>query len=446
MKNAPANPFETTTRWSRLQVLIVLLCFVINMFDGVDVLILTYIAPAVATDWNVSSASLGVVFSGGLAGMAVGGLLIAPLADRHGRRLLILASLLLMTIGMIVSGFTRNVGELLACRVVVGTGIGTVLAAMAAITSEYAPARYRSFAVGFLQAGYPLGAVITGFVAAWLLPLLGWRPLLMASGAISLLLFPAVYFLMPESVSFLRRTGTAEALGKINALRARMGQPSLATLEPTAIEPGRAGSATSPTPLRSTVLLWCAVFSSMMVLYFIISWIPKLAIEAGLGMTKAIYAGATYNIGAALGIVLLSLLSIRMRLQVLVPAFLTFAAALMMVFGTVKMPVAAVLLTALLLGIGLQGGFNGLYPLAAQMYPTSHRSAGVGRAMGIARGGAVLGPLLGGYLLSAQVSLPALFGIFAAPLIIASGCALLITNHGTAQPTTEPWQRSSVPD
>lgn len=401
MQNAQVAADEAAVRWSGLQVLIVLLCFVINMFDGVDVLILSYVAPAIATDWNVSSASLGVVFSGGLAGMAFGGLLIAPLADRYGRRRLILVSLLLMTTGMLASSYSRNVTELLACRILVGIGIGTVLAGMAAITAEYAPPRHRTFAVGFLQAGYPLGAVITGFVAASLLPEHGWRPLLLGSGVISLLLLPLVFFLMPESASFLRRNSTAAETDRTEELPAP--------------------------PLRSTLLLWGAVFASMMVLYFIISWIPKLAIEAGLDLTKGIYAGATYNIGAALGIVLLSWLSIRIRLQLLVPVFLTSAAVLMVVFGSVRMPVGAVLFTALLLGVSLQGGFNGLYPMAAQLYPTAQRSAGVGRAMGVGRGGAVLGPLLGGYLLTAQVSLPMLFGIFAAPLLVAGACAMLMT-------------------
>jgi benzoate transport len=421
------------THWSALQVLVVLLCFFINMFDGMDVLIMSYVAPAVAQDWTVSSARLGVVFSGGLIGMAVGGLLIAPLADKYGRRKLILASLVVMMAGMFSSGFSRNVNELLACRIVVGIGIGTVLAGMAAITAEYAPARHRSFAVGFLQSGYPIGAVATGFVAAWLLPHHGWRPLLIGGGVISLVLLPVVYFLMPESVSFLRRFGGPTALERINALRMRMGQPTLASLEALDTSVAAASDDETPPSLRSTLLLWTAVFMAMMVLYFIISWIPKLAIEAGLDLTKGIYAGAVYNIGAAVGIVGLSLLSIRVRLQTLVPAFLISAAVMMVVFGSVEMPVAGVLLVAFLIGVTLQGGFNGLYPLAAQIYPTSSRSAGVGRAMGVGRGGAVLGPLLGGYLLTAGLPLPALFGIFAAPLLVAGACAFLVASRSPAK-------------
>jgi benzoate transport len=433
MDTSAALKRTADTHWSGLQILVVFLCFFINMFDGMDVLIMSYIAPAVAEDWTVSSARLGVVFSGGLAGMAIGGLLIAPLADRYGRRKLILASLVVMMAGMFASGFARDVNELLACRVFVGIGIGTVLAGMAAITAEYAPARHRSFAVGFLQAGYPIGAVATGFLVAWLLPHHGWRPLLIGGGVISLMLLPIVYFLMPESIQFLRRFGGPNALQRINTLRGRMGQPAVSSLE--ALDPTVAeiSGDEAPPSLRSTMLLWVSVFMAMMVLYFIVSWIPKLAIEAGLDMTKGIYAGAIYNIGAAIGIVCLSLLSIRVRLQTLIPIFLTSAAVMMIVFGSVKMPVAGVMLVAFMLGVTLQGGFNGLYPLAAQIYPTSSRSAGVGRAMGIGRGGAVLGPLLGGYLLTAAVPLPALFGIFAAPLLIAGACAFLVASRSPAK-------------
>jgi MFS family permease len=307
------------------------------------------------------------------------------------------------------------------------------LAGMAAITAEYAPARHRSFAVGFLQSGYPIGAVATGFVAAWLLPHHGWRPLLIGGGVISLVLLPIVYFLMPESTQFLRRFGGADALARINAVRTRMGQPAVRALEELDPTVAEASADEAPPSLRSTLLLWVAVFMAMMVLYFIVSWIPKLAIEAGLDLTKGIYAGAVYNIGAAVGIVSLSLLSIRVRLQTLIPVFLTSAAVMMIVFGSVVMPVAGVLVVAFLLGVTLQGGFNGLYPLAAQIYPTSSRSAGVGRAMGVGRGGAVLGPLLGGYLLTAALPLPALFGIFAAPLLVAGACAFLVASRSPAK-------------
>ncbi len=170
-----AAPVASDSLWTARQILVVAICFILNMLDGMDVLILSYIAPALSTDWQVTPERLGVVFSAGLAGMAAGGLLIAPMADRVGRSKLILASLVMMAGAMFGSAMAAKIGELIVSRFIVGIGIGTVLASMAALTAEYAPPRHRTFAVGFLQAGYPVGATITGFVVANLLPIYGWR-------------------------------------------------------------------------------------------------------------------------------------------------------------------------------------------------------------------------------------------------------------------------------
>ena len=190
-------------RWSSLSLLTVALCFLINAVDGMNVFLLSYLAPSVAADWHLSSTTLGEVFSAGLAGMAIGGLLIAPLGDRLGRRPLILASLLTMSLGMILSGYAPSVLALILARVIVGIGIGTVLACMTALVAEFAPAHRRSFAVGLLQGGYPVGATITGFVTAWAIAFHSWRFILLASGFGSLALFPVTFLLLPESASFL---------------------------------------------------------------------------------------------------------------------------------------------------------------------------------------------------------------------------------------------------
>ena len=157
-------------------------------------------------------------------------------------------------------------------------------------------------------------------------------------------------------------------------------------------------------------------------LYSIVSWIPKLAIDAGLDPKSSIYAGAIYNLGAFAGTVLLSVLANRAGLKPLIVGFLLAAAALLILFGGVVMPVGAVLVTAFAVGVSLQGGFNGLYPLSACVYPVRMRSSGLGWAMGIGRAGAVIGPLLSGYILSLHLPLVVLFATLAVPLVIAALC------------------------
>ena len=378
--------------WSLRAIALVGLCFAINMADGVDVTILSFIAPRLQSDWRIDPAAMGQLFSAGLFGMAIGGMLIAPLADRHGRRLVILAALALMSIGMLVSGAAPGLGVLLALRVVVGAGIGTVLAAMAALAAEVAPAAQRNLAVGLVQAGYPFAAVFTGLVVAALMPGHGWRVLLTGAGGLTLVLFPLAWLLLP-------RPAAAGGAGP---------------------EPGRV-SALFGSGLRArTLALWLAVFSGLMVLYFIVSWIPKLAIAAGLSETNGIYAGALYNLGAFVGTALMSFAALRLPLGRLVPAMLVGAGVAMLLFGGIHLPIAGTLVLAFMIGLLLQGGYNGIWPLAAGAYPDEIRATGVGWAIGIGRSGAIIGPWLGGALMAAKVPLFGLFAAYCLPLLVCA--------------------------
>jgi benzoate transport len=415
--------------WTGRQLLVVAICFILNMLDGMDVLILSYIAPALSADWQISPESLGVVFSAGLAGMAAGGLLIAPLADRFGRRVLILLSLIMMAAAMFGSSIATSVAELIASRFVVGIGIGTVLASMAALTAEYAPPKHRTFAVGFLQAGYPVGATITGFIVATHVGVHGWQTMLLGAAILCATAIPLVFVLLPESIEFLLTRQPKNALARANRLLVAVGQPPLDALpERRQAEKRHSGvrGLLSDGRAASTLLLWTAIIFSFMTLYFVISWIPKLAVEAGLPATQAIYAGAIYNIGAFVGTSSIGLVAMRFDLRRLILVYMLLAAGALILFGAVAMPLAATLGTAFLIGVFVQGGFNGCYPLATSLYPPEARGTGIGWAMGIGRIGAVIGPMLGGVLLAEKVSLPVIFTIFAVPVVLAGICASLI--------------------
>lgn len=388
--------------WSLRAAGIIALCFAINMADGVDVTILSYIAPRLQTDWSVGAAEMGNIFAAGLLGMAIGGMLIAPLADRYGRRRVILVALVFMSAGMIASGLVTSVAELFVTRIIVGAGIGAALAVMAALASETAPERHRNMAVGVVQAGYPFAAVFTGLVVAHLLPIYGWHALLVGAGVVTVTLLPAAILLIRTPRPAERATEARHRIGGLFApeFRAR------------------------------TIVLWGAVFFGLMVLYFIVSWIPKLAIEAGLSETNGIYAGAVYNLGAFVGTIAMSLLSVRVRLGVLVPLMLTGAVAAMLAFGGLTMPVIETLAVAFAIGVLLQGGYNGVWPIAASSYPAALRATGIGWAIGIGRSGAILGPLMGGYLMAAKLSLFYLFAAYCVPLLACALCAWLVQSRG----------------
>lgn len=388
---------DTPLDWTRQSALIVALCFVLNMIDGMDVLIISYIAPTLQKDWAVSSAQFSIVFSAGLGGMAIGGLGLAPMADRFGRKRLIIFAISLMAVAMFCSSFVTSIWQLSLIRILVGMGIGTVLACIPAISARVSPAKHRNFAVGVLQAGYPIGAMITGFIAAWALPIYGWQHTLVATACVSALSVPFIIWLLPSGVS---------------------SAPSGPALPLTEVISGDRR--------RSSFLLWTATICGFMALYFIASWITKLSIEAGLPETNAIIASAIYNFGAFAGTVAGSIAATRMDVRKLCGTLLALAAGVFLVFGGISMPLAGVLITAFVMGVTLQGGFNMLYPIAATVYPDKVRSTGIGWAFGIGRIGAFTGPLVGGWALSQSWPLVAVFGIFVGPLLIASYAALRV--------------------
>ncbi len=374
---------------------------------------------------GLTSGQLGMLFSAGLAGMAVGGLLLAPLSDKTGRRPLILFSVALMSICMIASGYATTMWHLVVLRLGVGAGIGAALASISTLAAEYAPPKHHDFAVAMLQGGYPIAATITGFIVAPLINSWSWESLLLGAGLFSASAILPLFFFLPESTAFLEQRQPRDALGRINRIEKRLGLPVSTTLpEKPASQQNNTGVSGlfSDGMLPSTLLLWLTTICGFMTLYFIISWIPKLAIEAGLDISHSIYAGALYNIGAFVGCATIGIVALRLTLHRTIMLYLFCAAIALSLFGVMSMSLAGVLIMAFLIGVFLQGGFNGSYPLAAGLYPVKVRSTGMGWAMGVGRIGAVIGPYLGGQLLQHHVRLSIIFQIYAVPLLICIAC------------------------
>jgi benzoate transport len=415
--------------WGRLRILVIGLCFMLSMLDGADLLVMSFVAPKMAEEWMISPESLGVIFSASLAGMAIGCLFVAPLADTFGRRRMILCALALVAIAMVISGYVTSVPPLMLARFVVGIGVGTIGVSMTAMAAEYGPPKSANFAVGFVQAGWPLASVITAFIAVAVIPVYGWQILLVAIGLMSAVLWVICYFLLPESMVFLEKRQPKGALEKLNALRLRMGIASLSALPDVSADGAKFSVAAlfNDGRTRTSMLLWTAVALGYFVLYFVISWIPKLSAQAGLAQADAIYAGAAYNAGSFIGTVAIGLLTVYFRINRVIAAFYAAAVVAMMVFGSVSMPLGMTLLVAVLVGITVNGGFNGFWGFAAMLYPAEMRGTGVGWALGVGRIGAVLGPIVGGFLVGAKLPISSIFAIFAVPLVLAGILCLLIT-------------------
>src|SRR6201747_2989868 len=203
------------------QIGLLLTCAAVLFLDGFDTQAIGFAAPSLAKEWDLSKGALGPVFSAGLFGLMIGALVFGPLADRIGRKKIIIFSTLAFGLGTLATAFVQDVGTLLAIRFLTGLGLGGAMPNAVAMTSEFSPPRRRATMVRIVFCGFSVGAALGGLLAAALIPQFGWRSVFVVGGLAPLLLVPILMLRLPESVRFLALTGraherVAQLLGHIN--------------------------------------------------------------------------------------------------------------------------------------------------------------------------------------------------------------------------------------
>ena len=426
-------------RFGARQLSVVALCLLFNMVDGFDITAMAVIANAVGGEMRLAADQLGWTFSFALAGMMAGAMFLAAASDVVGRRAVIVFSLSLVGVSVLMCSRATGLGELIAWRFASGLGAGAMLASQAALASEYSPERYRALCVAAVTAGYPLGAMLTGVVAHWIMPEFGWRGVFAFGGALTLGLAAVAALFIPESLQYLALKRPRNALRRVNAILAQLGRPALERLpDPPAGDASAAGGRSAQLlgnmrallnadNRRRTLTLWLTFFLCFSALYFLMSWIPKLMEDAGFSATVARNAFVLFNLGGVLGIFALGVLSTRWKLTDLVASFLLFSALAMVLFAMAPRQTGLLLALIFVIGVAQQGGFTGLYAAAAKCYATDVRSTGIGWSVGLGRFGAVVGPAAAGFAISAGVSMSGNFYLFAAPM--ALGAALAYRLH-----------------
>ncbi|MFN4160731.1 MAG: MFS transporter [Stenotrophomonas sp.] len=423
---ASASPL-VLERMSSFQWIAIGICVLLNMLDGFDVMVMAFTAPHVSADWALSGKVLGVMLSAGLVGMALGSFLLAPLADRWGRRPMIMVCLVILTVGMAASALAANAWQLGALRVFTGIGIGGMLAGVGVITAEYANAKWRSTAVALQATGYPIGATLGGLLAAWMLEHFSWHSVLLIGAGASLLCIPLVIKCLPESLDFLVAKRPADALPRLNALLARMRMPALQTLPPVPVRAdGRKGYAALFVGdlRRVAVLIAMAFFLHMFAFYFVLSWTPKLLVSAGVSAQQGITGGVLLNLGGIVGGSLFGWLASRWALSRLTAISLLLAMVAMLVFAAFNTNLDVAFPVAFVIGGALFGAMAGLYAAAPVVFAADVRTTGLGWAIGIGRVGAILSPLSVGLLVDAGWSPAALYVLCALPLALAAWACL----------------------
>ena len=412
----------------RLQITAVAICILMNALDGFDVLSISFAAPGIAAEWAIDRAALGLVLSMELIGMGVGSLILGNVADRFGRRPTILGCLMVMALGMSLAATSSSVVTLSIYRLVTGIGIGGMLAAINAMVAESSNAKNRNLAVTLMASGYPVGAIVGGTIASALLTSFDWRSVFVFGGIATAVFLPVVWFLLPESVSYLYQKRPPRALERINATLKRMGHAPVPDLPPPPKVSPRTGVAQlfSPQLLRTTLLLTFGYFAHIMTFYFILKWIPKLVVDMGFAASAAGGVLVWASVGGLAGSLSLSALTRRLNLRVLVIAALLLSAVTVAVFGQGQAGLVQLSVVAALAGFFTNAAIVGLYALFAQSFPTEVRAGGTGLVIGIGRGGAAMGPVVAGLMLAAGSGLPVVAATLACGSLVGAASIVFL--------------------
>lgn len=408
---------------------VLILCALVTLLDGYDIQAMAAITPTLAADWHVQPADLRWIITAALVGIAGAALIVSPLGDYFGRRMVLLGSFALVGIATLLAASAHDATELFAWRFLTGIGLGASLPNALALTAEYAPLRRRTMLVALMACGISLGAAASAYIAPAVIELGGWRAVFGVGGALAVLAWLPL-FALPESLRFLvvrdrgpRRVG--RLLEKLDPGHLHTDDHLYSTEKrPT----GKLSVSQLLTPqlARATLLLWLVFFLNLGLLYLLSSWLPTLLKESGLPLATALHESGMFQIGGVLGGFLLAWLMQRWGpYLVLCISYLLTAAAL----AALGMGVPGAVLTPLLIAImgnGVVGGQVALNVLSATLYPTTARATGVGWALGMGRFGGIIAPLAAGQLMAMGIPTGQLFWLAIVPaLICAGGVALL---------------------
>ena len=415
------------------QFLVVALCLLFNMVDGFDITAIAILAKSIGQELGFAEDRIGIIGGAGLAGMMLGATLLAPLSDFAGRRKIIIIGLSLVGASVLLLATANSFTEFLVLRFVSGLGAGALLASQASLAAEYSPEKYRALAVTTVTVGYPAGAMMTSVIGDLIIPDYGWRGVFWFGGAAAIFMAIVALVLIPESLKYLFERRPANALERVNRILVKLKKPPIERLpEPSAEETAKSSNIfqnilllLSKTHRKATLTLWITFFMCFSTLYFLMTWIPLLMENSGFSAEAGRDAYFLFNLAAIFGVFSVGSLATRWKLANVVSSFLFLSAVAMVLFAAAPEHLGLLLWITFLIGFLQQGGFTGLYAIAAKTYPTSVRSTGIGWAIGLGRFGAVVGPIVAGYLIAAGIDMAANYYIFAVPMAIGGILAYL---------------------
>ncbi|MFE1444501.1 MFS transporter [Streptomyces sp. NPDC058739] len=415
----------------RRQRLIVAVGLLTMVAEGMDTTVAAFVYPRLKEDWGIDGRAVTATVALGVLAMILGGVVAGPLADRYGRRLVTLVGTATFGAGTAAMGFTTGIGPFTALRIVACLGLGAVLPTVMALVADWMPARRRVQMVALAFAGVTAGTTLGGLLAAVIKPAFGWETLLVVCGIVPLLLLPAIFRVVPESLGVLAaRERPREELRR--ALAAAVPGEDLSQVD---WERGTVHKSARPSPkvvlsrgfFRMTILLWLCFYLGQGVAFVIVTYLPELAENAGLTESKAAVSVAAFGWGGLIGQLSVSFVLKRFdRFRVLAALWALTAVGL----GAAALTAghfAGLLVTAFLLGLCLPAATSVLQAITAVAYPPAARATAVSWANSAGKVGPLVGGVLGGVMVDAGWSLTKVLLVLVGP--VASGLLATLALH-----------------
>ena len=413
---------------------VIILSTLIIIFDGYDLVIYGVALPLLMKEWAIDPVTAGFIGSIALFGMMFGALIFGTIADKleHlgvSRKKVIITCIVFFSLFTVLCGFSKTITEFSIFRFLAGVGIGGVMPNVIALVSEYAPKKFKSFFVTLMFSGYAIGGMTAAFLGSVLVPVYGWKIMFMIAGIPLILLLPLMKAL-PESIDYLVRKKKDEMVSKflMKMVPEYQYQPDHVFVLDSATQN------TEAAPVKkiftdgrafSTVMFWSSIFMTLIMVYALGNWLPKLMIEAGYNLSKSLIFLFALNVGGMVGSIAGGYLADKYRLKYVLMGLLLIGAISL---SLLSMQFDSVILYFLIACAGAAsiGAQIMLLAYMSRFYPANIRTTGIGWGLGMGRVGAILGPILTGWLLSLHLphvynflalSIPAVLGIITVFLI-----------------------------
>lgn len=405
MQQVNLREFIDENRISPMQKLVIFLCLMIVVVDGIDISVMGFVAPVLKQEWGISTTDLAPVMSAALIGLAAGAVISGPLADKFGRKKLLITNLVGFGIFTLLAALSTNVHELMIYRFIAGLFMGGVMPQAVTLVTDYSPMKVNGRLVTIILSGFTIGAAIGGFLAAWVIPHLSWHAMMIIGGVLPILLAMVAVFKLPESIGYkvLKQHPKAE----IDAIIHQMA-PDFETSNKVFVLPqpqtntvdNPVKTVLSPFYLLGSFLLWWSYISGLFVVYLLGSWLPMMSHEFGFSISEASLITAIYQLGGPVGCIACGYLMDKVSPHLSLMIAYAIAAVFMFFVGDAGHNFMLYSTMCFFIGMWMNGANAGMNSISSAFYPVFARATGNSWMHGIGRLGAVGSAFAGAYFLS----------------------------------------------